>query len=322
MTHDELYRKASQNIAGRRQKAESIAMAKHTQLYETLPELKKLNSEKNIAGAKAAMFSAKGESKKADEALSKAQTAEKKEQELLKTAGFNSNYLEPLYYCKECSDSGRHAGEVCHCVRDEMARVRRNEINRQSKLNLSSFESFDVDKYPQNIQEEGETIHPRKIMRDILHACQDWATEFGSHSESIYMFGSAGLGKTHLALAIASQVLSAGHDVIYVSAQSAFSAIAAHTEQSDELFSSMLNAELLVLDDLGTEYNNAYILSKLYELVNTRMYHHPTIYTTNILSKKMLDARYGEKITSRLLGECHLMRFWGNDIRLNKISTC
>jgi DNA replication protein DnaC len=165
--------------------------------------------------------------------------------------------------------------------------------------------------------ERGVPLRPRERMAGILEDCRHWAAEFGPRSPSLYMYGYAGLGKTHLALSIAQRVLERGFDVIYVSAQRAFATIAAG-EDDGELYETMLEADLLVLDDLGTEYLNAYLRSRLYDLVNTRMRRRPTIYTSNICSQELLEQRYDEKTASRLLGECHLMRFWGEDIRLQR----
>jgi len=196
-------------------------------------------------------------------------------------------------------------------------RLRRRQINDAGPLMLCRFENFSLDYYPQRMENLG--FSPRATMEAILQECRDWAADFGPHSQSLYMYGDAGLGKTHLALSIASEVLDAGHDVIYVSAHSAFATVAEQRfDGGGEFFRSMLQADLLVLDDLGTEFLDAYTRGKLYELVNTRLYRRPTIYTSNIWRTEQLEQRYDEKISSRLLGECHLMRFWGHDIRLQK----
>jgi DNA replication protein DnaC len=268
--------------------------------------------------AAAARLSALGRHEEARQRLEEAGGRQAEKDALMKAAGAAEADFEPGYFCPVCGDTGRVNGVVCGCVRAEMLRLRREEINRSGQLALCRFENFSLEMYPETLEENGAAVHPRDGMRAILADCRDWAGEFGPHSPSLYMFGNAGLGKTHLALSIASQVLDAGHDVIYVSAQNVFAAIAGAWGAQEDLFGSMLDADLLVLDDLGTEFLNAYVAGKLYELVNGRMGRRPTIYTTNICSKKMLDARYDEKVTSRLLGECHLMRFWGEDIRLKK----
>ena len=132
--------------------------------------------------------------------------------------------------------------------------------------------------------------------------------------------GSSGLGKTHLALAIADAVLENGHDVLYTSS----AALAAHLgrehfdyDARDEWLTACQEADLLILDDLGTEYISPLTISILYELINTRMLtQRPTVYTTNITDQAVFTARYTEKVASRIMGNCRMFKFFGTDQRL------
>ena len=79
------------------------------------------------------------------------------------------------------------------------------------------------------------------------------------------------------------------------------------------------DADLLILDDLGTEYISQLTISVLYELINTRMLcHRPTIYTSNIVDSSIFEARYTEKVASRILGSCQIFKFFGTDQRLKR----
>ena len=135
----------------------------------------------------------------------------------------------------------------------------------------------------------------------------------------LFIYGPSGLGKTHLALAIADAVLENGHDVLYTSA----AALAAQLGRehfnyttNDEWLAACQEADLLILDDLGTEYITPLTISVLYELINTRMLtERPTIYTTNITDTSVLTARYTEKVASRILGGCKQFLFLGDDQR-------
>ena len=160
----------------------------------------------------------------------------------------------------------------------------------------------------------------RQHMAQVLEYCKYYAAHFSPReSTSLYLFGSAGLGKTHLALSIANTVLQKGCDVVYVSAQNAFDAIERERFASGEgdTMATLQSAELLILDDLGTEYISPYVNSCLYSLVNTRVCRRlPTIYTSNIVNDADLQRRYTEKVVSRLLGSCETLCFCGTDIRL------
>lgn len=317
MERQELYRTAKREIERRRQRAESEAMARRQAMRLAEPRLAELEGLQSQAGASAARCAAAGQKEEATRALEEAKRWGGEKQALLEKLAVTMGSPLPEYSCRLCGDTGLDShGKACSCVHEEMKRMRREEIISVGPLRLCRFENFRVDKYPEKM--EGMSLSPRTVMQGIYQDCVDWAREFGPFSQSLFMFGDAGLGKTHLALSIAAEVLEGGWDVIYVSAQQAFSMVSAQRYEDSALFDSMLEADLLVLDDLGTEYLDAFVRSKLYELVNARMGQRPTIYTTNICKQEMLNMRYDEKITSRLLGQCHLMRFWGEDIRLMK----
>lgn len=309
----QLYRQAMREVERRRQQAESRALQNRRALYEAQPALAELDARITAAGVAAARLATEGQTDAAAEKLAELRALNQEKEHLL---GSHAQAIQPQYYCVLCKDTGRHQGGVCSCVLDEELRLRREEINHASPLTLCRFENFVLERYPE--KQEDSSISPRVAMQAIYQDCVDWAREFGPHNRSLLMYGDAGLGKTHLALSIASVVLDNGWDVIYVSAQRAFATISEERFGDNALFSSMLEADLLVLDDLGTEYMDAYVHSKLYELINARMNRRPTIYTTNICQQKALVLRYDEKIASRLLGDCHPMRFWGKDLRLHR----
>ena len=163
-------------------------------------------------------------------------------------------------------------------------------------------------------------ISPREYMGKLLNYCRGYAAKFSQNSPNLLFMGHTGLGKTHLALAIADAVLEGGHDVLYTSA----AALAAQLGRehfnyttNDEWLAACQEADLLILDDLGTEYITPLTISVLYELINTRMLtHRPTIYTTNITDQSVFVARYTEKVASRMLGGCKMFKFFGTDQRL------
>ena len=77
-------------------------------------------------------------------------------------------------------------------------------------------------------------------------------------------------------------------------------------------------ADLLIIDDMGTEMGTAFTVSALYNLINNRlMAHRPMIVNTNLLPDE-LKKRYSPAVASRLLGEFKQLRFFGDDIRMLK----
>ena len=178
-----------------------------------------------------------------------------------------------------------------------------------------------MDRYPAEPEPElGGT--PRDYMGKVLTYCQRYANSFTPESRGLMFIGSAGLGKTHMALAIADTVLNRGFDVLYTSSAALAAQLGReHFDRAaeDPWLDACKEADLLILDDLGTEYISQLTISVLYELINTRMLcHRPTIYTSNIVDSSIFEARYTEKVASRILGSCQIFKFFGTDQRLKR----
>jgi len=320
MTEAERTRRARDIVARRRQRAVMQARAAAEQAQREVPQLAALAVRRTQAGIEAARLAASGAPREAvDKALNEAAQADAQRKALLDADPVLAARLTPAYTCPLCEDTGRVHGAVCECVRSLVRDMRRKEVNDASPLGLCSFETFKLEKYP-DILVPALGITAREHMRQVLEYCKYYAEHFSPReSPSLYLFGGAGLGKTHLALSIASVVLEQGGDVVYVSAQNAFEAVE-HERFSDEeggTMQTLQNAGLLILDDLGTEYISPYVASSLYSLVNTRVCRRaPTIYTSNIVNDADLQRRYTEKVVSRLLGSCETLCFCGDDIRL------
>lgn len=309
---------AKRELAKRREAALLGAEARKAAVYEALPQLVEWDNQIINAGIEAARLAASGAAPDVmAEAMARTGQAEEARYRLMEENGFSRDHLLPKFFCAKCRDTGRAEGILCSCYTDLIKKLRREAINQEFPLALSSFDSFSLDRYDDRCDEQLGTS-PRAVMREVLHYCKSYADAFDTRCKSLFMMGDAGLGKTHLALAIAGSALDKGFDVVYVSAQEAFSRIEKENfSGASELLPAMLEAELLVVDDLGTEFITPFVLSTLYQLVNTRMGRHlPTIYTTNILTQQLLITRYTEKVASRLLGSCEILQFFGRDIRL------
>lgn len=315
-TKDELFRAAQREVAGYRQQAVMQAENARRAAYAAHPALAEADNAHMRAGlglAKAAalggsMEAARAALLRADEALAAA----------ARDAGYDAEAFTPRYHCPLCGDTGMQGGNPCSCVAEVARRLRREEINAASPLGLCQFASFEVERYSDAVEAE-LGISPREYMGKLLNYCRNYAARFSQNSPNLLFMGHTGLGKTHLALAIADAVLEGGHDVLYTSAAALAAQLGReHFDYSnnDEWLAACQEADLLILDDLGTEYITPLTISVLYELINTRMLtHRPTIYTTNITDQSVFVARYTEKVTSRMLGGCKMFKFFGSDQR-------
>ena len=214
-TKDELFRAAQREVAAYRQQAVMQAETARRAAYAAHPALAEADSAHLRAGlglAKAAalggnMDTARAALTHADEALAAA----------VREAGFSADDFKPAYRCPLCEDTGMRGGVPCRCVADAARRLRRDEINAASPLGLCQFASFEVERYSDAVEPE-LGISPREYMGKLLNYCRGYAAKFSQNSPNLLFMGHTGLGKTHLALAIADAVLEGGHDVLYTSA--------------------------------------------------------------------------------------------------------
>ena len=320
-TKRELYQEAMRAVALRRQTARANAEDARAAAEAAVPALRHAEEEVRVRGVRCALAGAAGKDRtEAAAALSKARqelTA------LLAASGRPADALAPKFTCKLCQDTGSVQGHTCTCVHKLMQGLRREEIEALSSLSISSFDTMELHYYPNTMDDKlGEPV--RSYMGGLLAELRAYAEEFDRSSESLMLFGNAGLGKTHAALAIAGIVLEKGYDVIYVSSPDFFSKLEAlhfgadPGGEEETLLQTAAGADLLILDDLGTEFNSNFFLSTLYSLLNNRLGAHlPTIVTTNITDGALLEKLYTEKISSRLSAFVPCL-FAGQDIRSQK----
>lgn len=234
-----------------------------------------------------------------------------KKAEKLKSAGIE----KPGFYCEKCKDNGYFGGKLCDCVKDIAKKFAFEELSRSIPLKDYSFDNFDLNYYP-DIDSDG--ANPRKRATAILALCKQFAEDFPNFNRSLLFIGDAGLGKTHLSLALVREILSKGYGVVYGSAQNLFGAAEKeHFSYSGETTAedSLLNCDLLVIDDLGTEFYTQFTASLFYNIINSRLLcGKPTIINTN-LNFDELEKKYTPRITSRFIGGYEMKRFIGSDIR-------
>ena len=213
-TKNELYQEAMRTVAARRQMARARAEDARAEAEAAIPALRHAEEEVRVRGIRCALAGAAGKDR--TEAAAALADAKQKLTALLAQSGRPADALEPRFVCPKCQDTGSVNGRTCECVHKVMQQLRRKEIEALSSLSIASFDTMELRYYPNRADEKvGGAIRP--YMADMLADLRSYAEEFDHHSESLMLFGNAGLGKTHAALAIAGIVLEKGYDVIYVS---------------------------------------------------------------------------------------------------------
>jgi DNA replication protein DnaC len=242
--------------------------------------------------------------------------------ELLHEYGFPLNYCEETYICPDCKDTGYITGEngysrACACRKQLVVR----ELFKESNIpeNFENFEDFDLSLYPKE---------KRSHMKKLLDFCIDYTNNFTRENvlQNILFTGKTGLGKTYLCNIIACNLLKQGIPVIYMSAPELFRCMlkfGAEQDEADEIRNAVYTAELLIIDDLGTEKQSDSRYQILLDILNAREAGNKkgkcsTIISTNLLPKEICEL-YGERVNSRILGGFCILLFEGEDIRLKKL---
>ncbi|MBQ9382645.1 MAG: ATP-binding protein [Ruminiclostridium sp.] len=240
--------------------------------------------------------------------------------ETLVRCGLPANYLDPIYDCAKCRDTGIVDGKLCECFREKVKKAAAAELSASSPLQLCGFDEFDLTYYDDNeVLPLGATA--RKIMAKNLSICRSYAENFRLPYNGMVLRGKTGLGKTHLSLSIAKAVTDKGYSVIYGSAPDLFRRIEkehfGNSGDDTDTLGLLTSTDLLVLDDLGAEFESKFYVSAFYNIINDRMNRSlPTIVSTN-LDLPETEKRYGERVSSRL-STMDMLIFVGSDVRFLK----
>lgn len=218
--------------------------------------------------------------------------------------------IEPLYSCKKCKDVGVTENGYCECLIDEVNKILKKE---SGFLELEEF-----DKANFNLFED------KKMMKTLYSKMQKWClSDFDK--TIILLSGNTGVGKTHLTKCMANELIKRHKLVLLTTSFSMHqdfmkSYSTRDLEEKQQLLSRYLNAEILFIDDLGTELRNPNItISYLYQVLNERRINkRPTVITTNLNLNDIYDY-YDERIFSRIADKTTSICVYieGKDIRLN-----
>lgn len=235
--------------------------------------------------------------------------------QLLEDAGLPADYLEPVYECPDCKDTGYIDGQKCHCFKQAMITLLYEQSNIQEMLRTENFHSLSYEYY------EGEDL---SRFKNAVKTCQNFIKNFNSDYHNLFFYGTVGTGKSFLSGCVAKELIESGHSVIYFSATGLFDLLSKNSfdyKNRDELrdaYADLYQCDLLIIDDLGTELTNQFVTSQLFALLNERhMGKKATIISTN-LSLEELRNRYSDRIFSRITSNYEICKLSGQDIRMYK----
>lgn len=325
----EIYEKALSEIQKRRTAAEMTAEQDKRELNMKYPEFALIESELAKTGydiiSAFSLPQGKAEKRLADIRKKNSELREERKN-LLKALKLPENYLDVNYTCEKCEDKGfieerddergvSYGTRLCKCHIDLLKKLSFAEMSKSTPLELCSFEDFDINYYSK-AKKDGAS--PYETMSTVYNSCVKYAESFDLDSVSLYFYGRTGLGKTHLSLAIANEVIKKGYSVVYGSLINFLNKIEREKFGRGETLNTedlLIDADLLILDDLGAEFSTSLTASVLYNIINSRICRGvPTIISSNLSLAELRD-RYPESIASRIIGTYATVNFQGDDIR-------
>ena len=316
----------------KRREAQMRAEQKKEKIYEEYPELEEFDNQINqiaIDKTKAILNNEKS-LRNLDLELD---NLKQKKQKFLQEKNINQKIFEPQYECNICSDTGYIKNDdnrtiMCNCLKQRLLDLSYNQSNL-TDIKKENFNNFNINIFSDEVDFEKYKFKssPRKNITNIKNACVKFIENFDNLEQKNLLFvGNTGLGKTYMTNCIANEILKKGKTVLYQTSPVLFETIINNkfnkykNQSSDEFYNNILNVDLLIIDDLGTENANSLIISELFTIINTRILNlnnkpTKTIISTN-LSIEQIFRQYEERIGSRIAGYYDIYQFFGEDLRL------
>ena len=318
MFNPEAISRAFGEAAADRERALAVSVERKENIEAKLPRLAAISEELSDIGSSIAKTFFSADSQPEIETLAKRSLNLQNERKaLLKSNGYTEDYLEPPFKCKKCSDTGRSKdGKICECIKKRAIEFSLEALSKIAPSKKCTFESFNLDFYKDLKNKNGESVFEEaKMNYEYLKA---YSEDFSPDSKSLYIFGKTGLGKTHLTLAAANEIIKKGYNVLYGMAGAIFSGVEEEKFKGIEgkyTMKKLIEADLLIIDDLGSEFQTSFTSSVVHNVIESRLLaSKPVIITTN-LDIRGINKEYGERIASRIIGEYEPIRFEGEDIR-------
>lgn len=313
----EVMREARRRYQDQWRERELLAAHQRQLAYEAQPRLRALDLQLRMTVAQV-MASAFQKREDPSQALDRARQTNRQaqaERNALLLELQIPDYLDTDAPCPDCGGTGWRGQSLCDCLRNLCRQVQMEQLQHLPGRSEPGFGSFRLDVYSTKTEEK-LAVSPRSNMEQMLSYCEDWAAAFGKNSPSLLMTGGTGLGKTLLSACLGRTLTMQDVYVRYVRVSELL------REYENAQFGGELRprqyeeAELLIVDDLGTEMTTQFTNATLYTLLDSRLLaQRPTIISTN-LSPQTLQQRYPPQLISRLLGQYEMLLFFGADLRM------
>ncbi|WP_427340531.1 ATP-binding protein [Caloranaerobacter sp. DY30410] len=310
----------------KRDKALYEQKLRQNEVYSKIPKLKeidKLISKTGLMISKAIINNPENYNDKIEEIKNKLEELKREKAILLTENNIPLEYMDINYECNKCKDTGfLEDGSKCSCFKQALINRAYKMSNLEHILHKENFQTFNINIFSDK-PFENEKITPRENMQNILSICEGFVFNFDEdNEENLLFYGTTGLGKTFMCNCIAKALLDKGKIVIYQTAFKILEIIEEYrfrrNSDKDQYkldYELLFDADLLIIDDLGTELVNTFTNTEIFNIVNSRLIKgNKTIISTN-LSPMEISNTYTDRIFSRILSKFTPIRFFGPDLR-------
>ena len=319
----------------KRRNAELDADLRKAKLYKSFPQIEQIDNNINILTinkTKNILINNIEQNKAIEKRINDLKLEKDR---IVKNNNIDLSVINPVYECKICNDTGyilkeNKKTQMCSCLKQRIFNISYNKSNL-SNIKNDSFKNFNYNLFSDevNLQKYKQKISPRKNIENIKKASLEFINNFDNpETKNLLFCGNTGLGKTFMSNAISVELLKKGKTVLYQTAPVLLETVIDNkfnkykNANVNNFYNDVLEADLLIIDDLGTECLNSMKLSELFTILNTRILNlnnkvTKTIISTN-LNIQQIFKTYEERIGSRIAGYYDIYYFFGEDLRLKK----
>ena len=294
------------------------------EVYARIPAVREMNEEISSAAVRSARQLLAGDEKAVEKLRKTIADLKEERQVLLEAYGYPPDYLSMQYECADCQDTGYRDGKKCHCFRQREIDLLYAQSNIREILKRENFDHFSYDYFDDTRVDERSGRTAREYMTQVVAACRQYVEEFGTKKENILFTGKTGLGKTFLSNCIARELIERCYSVVYLPAVEMFEIFSREkfaydsTDEDRDRSQYLLECDLLIVDDLGTELVNTFTTSQLFYVINERLNRKKgTIISTNLPVNEMRD-EFTDRVMSRIVSQYRVIPLYGEDIRIQK----
>ena len=291
------------------------------EIYEKIPRIREIDEEVASLSAQKARALLGGESSSMEDLKAAISLLAQERNALLVCNSYPEDYLELPYDCPACQDTGYIGSQKCTCFKKAEIELLYTQSNLKEILKKENFEHFSFDYYSDTMRNEATGLTERETAKKAFDTARNFVRTFDTCFENLFLYGDTGVGKTFLSHCIAQELLDTAHCVMYFSAFDLFDLLAdsKFSREKNEGAEFILDSDLLIIDDLGTELTNSFVSSQLFLCINERiMRRKSTIISTNLKLENFSDT-YSERTFSRIASNYRMVKLEAKDIRIQKI---